>query len=151
MLKRIIVVSLLIMFCSTAAMAATSSIGYIDLQKTLKSYKETDKSQDELEKKQKDYQKLLLESQQKLSDAEKAGKSQDELKKMRDDLEKKLANKQSEILKYNQDFNSKLQNKILSASDTISKKLGLDVILDKNAIIVGGMDVTDMIISEVNK
>ncbi|MFC1495984.1 OmpH family outer membrane protein [Candidatus Margulisiibacteriota bacterium] len=151
MAKKMFALILGILLISSQAYGAASSIGYVDLQKTLKAYKNTAKTQKELDKKQKAYQEDFTKFQKKLSDAENSGKSKNELEKMRKDMETKLSKNQSEIMAFNQQFNSALQSKILKAAGAISKRLGLDLVMDKQAVIVGGLDITDMLITEINK
>ncbi|NQU18483.1 MAG: OmpH family outer membrane protein [Candidatus Saganbacteria bacterium] len=151
MFKKIIVSCVLVLFLASTVMAASSSLGYLDMQKVFKQYKEATKAQKELEKKQKGFKEEFEKSQKKLLEAEKKGKKQSELTRMKADMEKKLESKQKELMQYNQGLSQKLQKNILAASSKIAKKLALDLIIDKQAVIVGGMDVTDMVLTELNK
>ena len=45
----------------------------------------------------------------------------------------------------------KLQLEILEAVKKVTKKVGLDMVLDKQVVITGGMDLTEMVINELNK
>ena len=151
MLKKLIVCFVLTLFLASTVMAASSSLGYIDMQKVFKQYKEATKAQKELEKKQKKFKDEFEKSQKKLLEAEKKGKKQSELTRMKADMEKKLESKQKELMQYNQALSQELQKNILAASSKIAKKLALDLIIDKQAVIVGGMNVTDMVLTELNK
>jgi len=151
MYKRMVVLLVFGLFLASAVMAANSSVGYLDIQKVFKEYKETAKAQTELDKKQKDFQKDFEDSQKKLLDAEKTGKSKVDLEKMRKELETKLEPKRDELLKINQELTIKLQKKIVDAGSRVAKKLALDLVVDKQVVIVGGMDVTDLVLSELNK
>jgi len=142
---------ILFMFFASMALAQGSTIGYIEVQKIFKEYKETVKAQGELDKKQKEFQDEFEKSQKQLADAQKAGKSDKELDKMKTDLEKKLEPKRAELLQLNQQLATKLQSKIVDASQKVAKKLGLEIVVDKQVIIVGGMDVTDMVLQELNR
>jgi len=151
MFKKIIVSCVLVLFLASTVMAASSSLGYLDMQKVFKQYKEATKAQKELEKKQKAFKEEFEKSQKNLLEAEKNGKKQSEVTRMKADMEKKLESKQKELMQYNQGLSQKLQKNILAASSKIAKKLALDLIIDKQAVIVGGMDVTDMVLTELNK
>lgn len=128
-----------------------SSIGYIEVQKVFKEYKETQKAQKELAKQEEDFKKDFDESQKKLKEAEEKGKSDAELEKMKKDLEEKLTPKRTSLLKLNEQLTVKLQQDIVKAVTKVSDKVGLSVVVDKQVIIVGGMDITDLVISELNK
>src|SRR3989339_595327 len=115
--KKLFASMILFMFFASMALAQGSTIGYIEVQKIFKEYKETDKAHD----------------------------------KMKTDLEKKLEPKRAELLQLNQQLATKLQSKIVDASQKVAKKLGLEIVVDKQVIIVGGMDVTDMVLQELNR
>lgn len=152
-LSKIIASIVLCLFAlSTIASAVDlSSIGYIDVQKVFSEYKETSKAQKELSKKEEAFKKAFEKSQEKLEKAQKDGKSEKELEKMREELEKDLEPKRKELLALNEKLTNKLQLEILSAVKVVAKKVGLDVVFDKQVIITGGMDLTDMVIAELNR
>ena len=83
--------------------------------------------------------------------SKKNGKKPEELEKMKKELEEKLAPKRDSLIKKNQEMTGKIQAAILEAVKKVSKKVGVDVVLDKQVLIVGGMDLTDMVITELNK
>ena len=134
-----------------AADISLNSIGHIDVQKVFKLYKETDKAQDELKKQEEDFRKEFEKSQEKLEKAEKDGKSRTELEEMRLELEKELNPKRERLLKLNEQLTTKLQLEILGAVKQVAKNLGLELVLDKQVVITGGMDVSEMVINELNK
>ena len=144
-------VALLGLLGGIAQAADFSSIGYIEVQKVFKDFKATAKAQEELSKREEAFKKEFEESQKKLEKAEKDGKAQDELEKMKKELEDKLAPKRTELLKVNEQLTGKLQQEILDAVKKVSKKVGIDLVLDKQVVITGGMDLTEMVINELNK
>ena len=152
-LNKIIVSLVLCLFAlSTLASAVDlSSIGYIEVQKVFSEYKETSKAQKELAKKEEAFKKAFEKSQEKLEKAQKDDKSEKELEKIRENLEKDLEPKRKELLALNEKLTNKLQLEILSAVKVVAKKVGLDVVFDKQVIITGGMDLTDMVIAELNR
>jgi outer membrane protein len=135
---------------SVAAHAATS-IGYIDVQKVFKEYKETSKAQAQVSKQEEDFKKEYDDAQKKLSDAEKNGTKRDELEKMRKDLEDKLSPKRQVLVDLNEKLTGKLQADILSATKDVAKKVGIDIVVDKQVIITGGVDITEMVINKLNE
>ncbi|NDD67560.1 OmpH family outer membrane protein, partial [bacterium] len=40
---------------------------------------------------------------------------------------------------------------IFEVSETVAKQFGIDVVLDKRAILAGGFDLTDSVITRLNK
>lgn len=146
----LILVSLFLVI-SSAVFAQSSSIGFIDVQKVFKDYKETAKAQKQLAKDEESFKKEFEESQKKLQEAETKGKSKEDLEKMKKELEEKLSPKREVLLKTNEQLTIKLQKDIVKSVQQVAQKVGLDLVLDKQVIIVGGMDITDMVITELNK
>ena len=141
----------IVVMAGVAQAANYSSIGVIDVQKVFKEYKETAKAQGDLAKQEESFKKEFEDSQKQLEKAEKDGKKPEELEKMKKELEEKLAPKRETLLKLNAQLTGKLQADILAAVQKVSKKVGIDVVLDKQVVITGGMDLTDLVITAVNK
>ncbi len=152
-MRNAIAVILAVLFLGHVALAANnfSTIGFIDVQKVFKDYKETSKAQAELSKQEESFKKDFEESQKKLEKAEKDGKKPEELEKMKADLEKQLAPKRESLMKLNEQLTGKLQQKILDSVKTVAKKVGIEMVLDKQVVITGGMDLTEMVVNELNK
>ena len=55
-----------------------------------------------------------------------------------------------EIIEYNNQRMMQIREKIIKATRKISKQYGIDVVLDKQALLVGGFDLTDFVIDELN-
>lgn len=151
-MKKVLVAAILMGFlCSMAHAQTLTGLGFIDVQKVFKEYKETSKAQGELAKKEEAFKKEFEESQKKLQEAEKAGKTKEELDKMKAELEEKLAPRREELLKTNEKLTIRLQQDIVKAVTTVAKKMGIDVVVDKQVVITGGTNLTDMVVSELNK
>lgn len=154
MKKRICLVVLasfvMFVFGSTFAHAATS-IGYIEVQKVFKEYKETSKAQEQVSKQEEEFKKDFEASQKQLSDAEKNKMKKDELEKLRKDLEDKLLPKRQSLIALNEKLTSTLQADILAATKDVAKSIGIDVVFDKQVVITGGVDLTEMVINKLNE
>jgi Skp family chaperone for outer membrane proteins len=151
-MKKTIVLILSVLFFAGVVHAANfSNIGFIDVQKVFKEYKETSKAQAELGKQEESFKKDFEDSQKKLEKAEKDGKKPAELEKMKADFETKLAPKRDSLLKLNEQLTGKLQMEILDAVKKVAKKVGIEMVLDKQVVITGGMDLSEMVVSELNK
>jgi|WetSurMetagenome_2_1015567.scaffolds.fasta_scaffold847962_1 outer membrane protein len=135
---------------ATASFAA-SNIGFIDVQKVFKGYKSTSSAQEQVSKQEESFKKDFEASQKTLADAEKKNMKKDELEKLRKDLEDKLSPKRQALVDLNEKLTSKLQLDILSATKDVAKNVGIDVVYDKQVIITGGVDLTDMVINKLNE
>jgi Skp family chaperone for outer membrane proteins len=137
-------------FGSTFAQAATS-IGYIEVQKVFKEYKETAKAQEQVAKEEATFKKNFEDSQKQLSDAEKKNMKKEDLEKLRKELEDKLLPERQSLITLNEKLMTKIQADVLAASKEVAKKVGIDVVFDKQVIITGGVDLTEMVINKLNE
>jgi len=149
--KYLVTALALVLMFGVAKAADFSGIGTIDVQKVFKGYKETGKSQAELAKLEEGFKKEFEDSQKTLAQAEKDGKKPEELEKMKKDLEEKLAPKREALMRLNEQLTTQLQSKILDAVKKVSKKVGIEVVLDKVVVINGGTDLTDLVLTTLNK
>ncbi len=141
-----------VMFLGGQAFAlGATGIGYIDVQKVFKEYKETSKAQEQVSKQEEEFKKELDSSQKKLSDAEKNNMKREELEKLRKDLEEKLTPKRQLLIELNEKLTIKLQSDILNATKEVAKKVGIDIVMDKQVIITGGVDLTEMVVNKLNE
>jgi outer membrane protein len=154
-MKKIIgvmVMAAFVMFVAGSISAhAATSVGYIDVQKVFKEYKETSKAQEQVAKQEEDFKKEFEDSQKKLSEAEKKSMKREELDKLRKELEDKLTPKRQTLIELNEKLTSKLQAEILNATKDVAKKVGIDVVFDKQVVITGGIDLTEMVINKLNE
>lgn len=148
----IFIVSGIIFGCMASSYGAPlNSIGYIEVQKVFKGYKETSKAQEKLSKEEAVFKKDFEESQKKLESAKSAKKPQKEIDSITKELEEKLAPKREVLMKLNEELTTKLQKDIITAVSQVAKNLGLDTVLDKQAVIVGGVDISDIVINRLNE
>lgn len=138
-------------FLGTARAASVMSIGYIDVQKVFAGYKETSKAQEQLKKEEEEFKKDFEARQKKLEEENKKGKSKAEVDELTKKLEEELLPKREKLLKMSEELTVKLQRDIVGSVKEVSKNLGLDLVLDKQVIIDGGIDITDMVINKLNK
>jgi len=126
------------------------NIGYVDLQKVLMSYDEAKKAEEQFRQKQESYQKQYNANEAEIEKAKADKKSDKEISDLVSKFEKDLEPKKQELIKLNQELTMKLKDKIFSAASSVAKEYGLDVILDKQVIIIGGFDITDFVIKKLN-
>jgi len=146
----VVVSFVMFVFGSTFAHAA-ESIGYIEVQKVFKEYKATSKAQEQVAKEEEDFKKDFDDSQKKLSEAEKNNMKKDELEKLRKDLEDQLMPKRQSLIALNEKLTASLQADILAATKEVAKKVGIDIVFDKQVVITGGVDLTEMVINKLNE
>ena len=134
-----------------ASTAFADNIGFVDLEKVFARYKDAVKLQQDLQKRRETYQKLFEEKNKKLEDVKKKSKKEEEIQKFIEKTEDELKPKQEELVKYEGEANRKMAAKIFEISEVVAKEFGIDVVLDKRAILSGGFDLTDSVITRLNK
>jgi len=140
------IILLLVLF--TAAFCDT--IGYIDSQLILKQYNHAITAQADLAQKQKEFQEILMQKQEELEKAKAENKSEEELLQLKEELEEELQPQKEALFQLNQQLSAKIEKDIIDATTKISKQLRIDVVLDKQVVVVGGMDLTSLILSKLN-
>lgn len=164
-LRSVVLVVAALAFClSIAAASFGESIGYVDVSRVFKDYKEAEKAQENLKKESDAFYVEVKAAQEQLDKAEKEKKSQEDLDKLNKELTEKLEPKKQALLKLNDELTSRLQADIMASIKRVSKKVGIDVVLSKSidmaignqktsepVILIGGVDLTEMVISDLNK
>lgn len=126
-------------------------IGFIDMDKVLFNYKEAKAIQEEIIKSREDYQKNFMEGEEKILKAKEKNTSDSEIKKLVEELENDLRPQQEAIIRKETEMQRGLLEKVVESSESVAKNYGIDVILDKRVVLVGGFDLTDYVIRKLNK
>lgn len=130
---------------------AGSTVGFIDVQRVFNEYKETKKAKDLIQKEEEKYRKEL-ENKQKEIDTAKKNKNlkETEINELIRKKEAELEPMAERLKQLNQEMIAKIQKDIISATQEVSKKVGIDLVLDKQVIIIGGLDLTEKVIYQLN-
>ncbi len=67
------------------------------------------------------------------------------------ETQKELIMAQQQLQQYGAMQTQQLMNEVLKVAQSIAKKIGVDVILEKQTVYYGGTPMTDLVISELNK
>ncbi|MGB9857564.1 MAG: OmpH family outer membrane protein [Dictyoglomaceae bacterium] len=133
----IIFLSLFIVGIFTYIYSQHSSIGYIDYLKAFSEYKETKKMQAQIQKKQAEINKII-------EDAKKKGLDEKKLNQLKIEKEKELGELVAKI-------RDVLKKKILAEVEKVAKAQKLSIVLEKNARVWGGVDITKEVLNNLNK
>lgn len=124
---------------ATPAMAApTSNIGVLDPQKILA--EPNSKLAQEAQKEFTEFQEQL----KKDYDGKIANAGDADKQKLQIEAQQKLQEKQMEIMK-------NIQEKVKDASKSVADTKGLSVVLVKDAVLYGGVDITDLVNKKLNE
>ncbi len=144
---------LLLSLVSTILLSITfaDSIGYIDSALILKQYNKAITAQNDLSKKQKEFQDEVIAKQQELEKAKTSSKNEEELTQLKDSYEESLRPKKEELIALNQKLSSEIEKDIIDTAKKVAKQLKVDVVLDKQVVLAGGLDLTSLVLSSLNK
>ena len=113
------------------AAPASSSIGYIDTQKAVQNHPDTKAAEETLQAEQDSLRKEFEEKSKTLSDQEKQLYAQQ--------LQQKLMQRNAEL------FQS-IADKVKTATKKVADAKGISIVVERNAVIYGGVDLTDDVI-----
>ena len=144
-------VRLLFVVIMLVGLSMADSIGFIDTQLVVKQYNKAIAAQSDLVRKQKELQDLVIKKQTELESAKTSQKNEDELAKMKDDFEDELQPKREELIVLNQKLSTDIEKDIIEVTKKIAKQLRVDIVLDKQVVLVGGTDLTTLVTNYLNK
>ena len=67
------------------------------------------------------------------------------------EMEAELKPKRDEILKQEMEIQRGIVGKVIETARLEAKKIGVDVVLDKRAVYIGGTDLTEFVIDRLKK
>ena len=66
------------------------------------------------------------------------------------EIQEELQPKQEELMKLNNQLMTSIRSDIVNATKKVAKEYGVDIVLDKQALLSGGFDLTDFVIEDLN-
>ncbi len=145
-MKKIVTLLLLVIGIFSTNAAFATSIGYIDFKKVgteyyyaKNAYKEIDNRYLELQQYSIDVGKQYKTIDSPIAKKNFEEKTQKEFSMKREALEKLQLQKEEEIY-----------NRVIVATKEVANEQRLDAVFDKNAVFVGGTDITDAVIRRLN-
>ena len=150
MLKKIGLGLVLVVLCNMVSLKA-ESIGFLDMGKVTKSYKKFEKFEKKFEKKAKQLDKELEKKKKRFEEAKKKGYSKERIESMKKEFDEELKPRIEEIEEDQRHKMQEIKQDIIEAARSISKSYGIDVVLQKGAVIDGGFDLTTLVIEKLNK
>ncbi len=134
-----------VMLLNSAAYA--SNIGVVDLSKVIESYSKAQEVSADLKIKETELQKFIEDAQKKIEKA----KTPVEKKNLEDRLGEQFNIKRNVFAKEQADKWQQIEDKVLKKITEVSKKQKMDIVLNQQSVIIGGKDITDEIIKQLNK
>lgn len=130
---------------------AAPALGYVDVQKVFTQFKQAQSSQAAFQARAQKYEAELAEKNKELEQAKKAGKSKAELDKMTRKFEAELKPEKAAIEAMDRRLSGNLKARIQSAIAHVAAAHRIPVVVDKQVVLYGGIDLTPEVLRDLNK
>lgn len=146
-LKNLIVTMMIAGAISIGNTVFAEGIGYIDTEKIYAGYSAIQTAMQEISQKELALQEYLLQQEKK----SKTLSSPIQKKNFEEQVAKEFKAKKEAFIKFKQEKEQAIYNKIQNASREVLVEQKLDAIVDARVIFVGGIDVSDLVIAKLKK
>jgi len=148
-MKKIVVVFAFagILFCHAAQVFAKQSVGVVDMAKILTESRKAQEVTGDIKSQQDEIQQMITEARNKISSATSEEQKKDLDKMYTDKIQQKNISIKSE---YDQKVTD-LRNSIAITVEKVAKHKKMDLIFSKDDLVYGGQDITNEVISRLNK
>lgn len=126
-------------------------VGIVDGEKLFDEYPEAQEATKKISNAQEDLKNQITESEKVFTEFSKEKKSEAEKLTKQKELQSKIDAKAQETRKMIESLSSKIENDIVNAIKTIAGEKGIEVVLDKRAVLYGGSDITDTVSEYLKK
>ena len=160
----LVVAAMLLLTAGPVCAKSNVKIGLVDVEEVFTRFSETEKVNEYLQKAKADRQKKLDQAQEELAKLKQDLESQDdaltELKKeqMRGELEEKFLMLKQDFERFEMELKNlqkkklkELEMKIKEAIKAVGLENGFDVVMEKDAVYLGGEDITALVIDYMNR
>ncbi|MBD98131.1 MAG: OmpH family outer membrane protein [Candidatus Marinamargulisbacteria bacterium] len=148
---RKILISVILTVIVFGMVPAHAEVGLINMQAIFERYTEASKMEDLFQEKRKKYEEKLEKHNEKMTKAREKKSSEKKLKTLADTMQKEMEPLQQELLQFRNESIYSIRQKILSTTQRVAKEQGLDVVMDQQAIVYGGYDLTEFVLDRLNK
>lgn len=129
----------------SCANTANAEVGYIDYQRVLESYPAAQAAVKEIDAKTLEIQQYMLEQEKQYKNLSTPLQKQN----FETQAANNLKSKQEALMKLQRDKETQIQNQIQAVAKSIMVAQRLDAILSDQVVFVGGVDITDQVISKL--
>ena len=150
-MKKITVMIIIFTMAMMVYSANAATIGYIDSQKVISSYEKTKKAQEQFKKKEQFFQDEVAKRQKQVEKEKNKNISDGDLRRLAEKFNKELEPQRNDMIESQKKMMQEIQDDLVKATEATAKRMGIEVVMDKQLIITGGTDITDEVIKQLNK
>ncbi|HBG48250.1 MAG TPA: hypothetical protein DDW90_01825 [Cyanobacteria bacterium UBA9971] len=148
-MKKIIISLVVIgtILCSNLEATAAQTIGFVDMSKILSSYTKAQAITTSVKSQQDEIQKMLTEARNQVQSAQTDSEKKELEKKLTEEIQQK-----NNVFKAEYEKNVQaIQDNIVNTVKKVAENKKIDCIFRKDNMIIGGKDITDDVLAELNK
>jgi len=150
-MNRLVYVLFLSLILVWPVSAQTNKMGYVDGDKLFDEYPAAQDASKKISDAQDALKKEITESERIFTEFEKQKKSEAEKATKQKELQAKIDLKANDTKKLIETLSVKIEDDIIQSIKKVAAEKGLDIILDKRAVLLGGQDITDIVSVELKK
>ena len=128
-----------------------AEVGLINMQAIFERYTEAAKMEEVFQEKRQKYEEKLEKHNEKMTEAREKKSSEKKMKDLADAMQKEMEPLQQELLQFRNESIYSIRQKILAMTQRVAKEQGLDVVMDQQAVVYGGYDLTEFVLDRLNK
>ncbi len=151
MRSKILVLLILVFGFWPAYAQSSSKIGVVDGEKLFDEYPAAQEATKKIADAQDELRDAITETEKVYAEFEKQKKSEAEKLTKKKELQSKIDLKAQETKKMIESLSSKIEDDILSSIKKVALEKTLDVVFDKRAVLVGGVDITNAVSEQLKK
>ena len=130
---------------------AADSIGMVDTEKLMRSYNKAQLFSDDLKIKEQDFEKMRAEFVKQIREAKtRQPNNPVAVEQLEKSLQEKLNTRLNEYRSFQEAQSRALETEMNTAIENVARSRNLSVILAKQAVFVGGIDITNDVLSRLN-
>jgi outer membrane protein len=153
-MKRLLTLILTVMVIAIGGMRAAfaaDTIGTVDYDKLVRSYNKAQVFQDDMKSKQADLEKMRTDFIKQIREAKtKQPNNPVAVEQLQKTLEQKLESKVNEYGNLQESQAKSLETEMNSTIENVAKSKNLSVVLAKQTVFVGGIDITNEVLTRLN-
>lgn len=146
-----VLLSLLIVGMLTWPASAATKIGIVDGERLFDEYPKAQQATKKIAEAQEELKNTITDSEKAYNEFEKEKKTEAQKLTKQKELQLKIDQKAESTKKMIEKLSLGLENDIVNSIKKIADSKGLETVLDKRAVLVGGVDITEEVIAELKK
>lgn len=146
-----LILALVVVAGTGLASFAADTIGTIDHEKLIRSYHKAQLFSEDMKSREVDLEKMKAEFLKQIREAKAKNQNNPlQVEQLQKSLEEKFQVKVNELRTFQESQAQVLESEVTNAINTVAKSRNLSVILSKNTVLSGGVDITNEVLSRLN-